>query len=154
MAEVVARRFDRHETARLRRRRDDVWIAASALVAAMLSLPLAQSSWHSAEVASCLAIAATAMLAGQRWAISVVIIAELLLIPTVWPRVFLSDMDWQLRTSAVISMLAIVPGLLAVRRGAAALVLLTGRARTQRICRRFQVALVVTGVIATMLPLL
>ncbi|MBX3157382.1 MAG: hypothetical protein KF773_15510 [Deltaproteobacteria bacterium] len=159
MAEAVGSapahpRYQRHETARLRRRRDDVWIAASALVAAMLSLPLAQSSWHGAEVAAVLAIAATSMLAGQRWAIAVVIVAELLLVPTVWPRVFLGDTSIALRIPALISLAAMVPGILAVRRGAAALVLVSGRRRTQRICRRFQLALVVTGLITTFLPLL
>jgi hypothetical protein len=158
MAEAVGSatqpRFQRRATARLRRRRDDLWIGASALVAAMLSLPIAQSSWHGAEVAAVLAIAATAMLAGQRWAIAVVIVAELLLVPTVWPRVFLGDMALLLRVTALISLAALVPGILAMRRGAAALVLVSGRPRTQRICRRFQLALVATGLITTFLPLL
>jgi hypothetical protein len=152
MAEAV--RYQRHETARLRRRRDDLWVGSSALVAAMLSLPIAQSSWHGAEVAAVLAIAATSMLARQRWAIAVVIVAELLLVPTVWPRVFLGDMDLALRVIALVSLAALVPGILAMRRGAAALVLVSGRQRTQRTCRRFQLALVATGVVMTFLPVL
>ena len=89
MADVVAQTHPataRRETARLRRRQGDLWIAISALAAALLALPLAQSSWHGPEVSSVLAIAATAMFAGQRWAIAVIVIAELLLVPTVWPR--------------------------------------------------------------------
>jgi hypothetical protein len=92
MADVIATpRTERQQTARLRRRRDDVWVATTALVAAMLALPFAQSSWHGPEVAAVLAVAATALLAGQRWAVAVIVVAELMLMPTVWPRAFLGD---------------------------------------------------------------
>jgi hypothetical protein len=131
-----------------------VWIALSALVAALLALPLAQSSWHGPEVAATLAIAATAMLAGQRWAIAVAVLAELLLLPTVWPRAFLANGDTFTRVAAMGSLVAIVPGVLAMRRAAAALVLVTGWRRTRTVCRRFQVALAVIGVIAASLPML
>lgn len=156
MADVVgsAPRTRRHETARLRRRRDDLWIGITALLAAMFALPLAQSSWHGPEVAATLAVAATAMLAGQRWAIAVIVIAELLLVPTTWPRAFLPDADLAVRIAALGSLVALVPGVLAMRRAAAALVLVTGRPRTQQTCRRFQLALVVIGVVATVLPAL
>ena len=144
----------RRETARQRRRREDVWLAATGLAAAMLALPLAPSSWHGPEVAAVLAVAATALLAGQRWAIAVIVIAELLLVPTVWPRAFLPDSDLIVRLAALGSLIAIVPGLLARRRAAAALVLVTGRRRTSLTCRRFHAGLVIIGVIATSLPLL
>jgi len=155
MADVVgsAPRVHRHETARLRRRRDDFWIAITALVAAMLALPLAQSSWHGPEVAATLAVAATAMLAGQRWAIAVIVISELMLVPTIWPRAFLPDADLLVRLAALGSLAALVPGVLAMRRAAAALVLVTGRPRTRETCRRFHLALLLTGLIATFLPL-
>ena len=55
----------------------------------MLALPLAPSSWHGPEVASVLAVSATALLAGQRWAIALVVLAQLLVLPTVGPRAFL-----------------------------------------------------------------
>jgi hypothetical protein len=156
MADVVgsAPRTLRHETARLRRRRDDVWIAATALVAAMLALPLAQTSWHGPEVAATLAVAATAMFAGQRWSIAVIVIAELMLLPTIWPRAFLPDADLVVRLAALGSLFALVPGVLAMRRAAAALVLVTGRPRTRETCRRFHIALLLIAVIATCLPLL
>jgi hypothetical protein len=126
----------------------------SALVAAMFALPLAQSSWHGPEVASVLAIAATAMLAGQRWAIAVIVIAELLLIPTVWPRAFLPDAEALTRVAAFSSLVAVVPGVLASKRAAAALVLVTGWRRTSRTCRRFHAVLIAIGLIATSLPIL
>jgi len=143
----------RAETARLRRRRD-VWIAATAMLAAMLALPFAQSSWHGPEVAAVLAVAATSMLAGQRWAIAVIVIAELLLIPTVWPRAFLANGDLVTRVAALGSLVAVVPGILRMRRAAAALVLVTGRPRTRGTCRAFHAALVVIGLVATFLPIL
>ena len=131
-----------------------MWIGATALVAAMLALPLSQSSWHGPEMASVLAVSATALLAGQRWAIALVVIAELLLAPTVWPRAFLSGIElWPGRIAALGSLIAIVPGLLALRRGAAALVLVTGARRTRQICRRFHAALVIVGIIALVMPL-
>ena len=100
-----------------------------------------------------LAIAATAMLAGQRWAIAVVVIAELLLLPTVWPAAFLSD-DHFARVAALSSLVALVPGMLAMRRAAAALVLVSGWRRTNTTCRRFHTVLVLIGLITTFLPIL
>jgi len=161
MADVVGsapriklERVARRETALQKRRRDDMWISITALIAAMLALPLAQSSWHGPEVASVLAVAATALLAGQRWAVAVIVLAELLLLPTVWPRAFLPPGDLSVRLAALGTMITMVPGLLAVRRGAAALVLVSGRRRTRQTCKRFQYALVAVGLIATLLPLL
>jgi hypothetical protein len=152
---LAAARADRHRLARSRRRREEVWIGATALISAMLALPLAQSSWHGPEVAAVLAVSATALLAGERWAIGIVVIAELLLAPTVWPRAFLGGLAlWPGRIAALGSMIGIVPGLLASRRAAAALVLVTGTPRTQRVCQRFRVALLAAGLIAFVLPLL
>jgi hypothetical protein len=121
----------------------------------MLALPLAPSSWHGPEVAAVLAISATALLAGQRWAISVIVIAQLLLLPTVWPRAFLPANDHlAVQLAALGSLIAVVPGVIAMRRAAAVLVLVTGRRRTQTTCRRFHAALVLAGLIATSLPLI
>ena len=125
-----------------------MWIAATALIAAMLALPLAPSSWHGPEVAAVLAVSATALLAGLRWAIAVIVIAQLLLLPTIWPRAFLPDNDLGVRLAALGSLIAAVPGIIATRRAAAALVLVTGRRRTQATCRRFHAGLVLAGVIA------
>jgi hypothetical protein len=128
----------------------DIWIATSALIAAMVALPLAPSSWHGPEVASVLAVAATAMLAGQRWAIAVVVIAELLLVPTVWPRAFLTQPDLFTRVAAMISLAALVPGVLAMRRATTALVHVTGWRRR----RLIHATLVVMGLVAMFLPII
>jgi hypothetical protein len=141
--------------ARSRRRRDDLWVGASALVAALVALPLSQSTWHGPEVASTLAVSAVALLAGQRWAVAVIFIAELLLLPTVWPRAFgFGDVElWPGRIAALSSLIMIVPGLLSGRRAAAAMVLLTGWRRTRETCRRFQYGFAALAVIAALLPL-
>lgn len=121
----------------------------------MLALPLAPSSWHGPEVASTLAVAGVALLAGQRWAIAVIVIAELLLLPTIWPRAFLGGVElWPGRIAALGSLIMIVPGLLSARRASAALVLVTGWRRTRQTCRRFQLAFALLGIITALLPLL
>ena len=139
--------------ARQRRRRSDLWIGCTAMFAAMLTLPIAPTGWQGPEVAAVLAIAATSMLAGQRWALAVVVIAELLLLPTAWPSAFLAE-DSYTRVAAFGSLVAVVPGLLAMRRAAAALVLVSGRRRTSSTCRRFHTGLVAIGMIAALLPVI
>jgi hypothetical protein len=143
------------QLAQSRRRRDDLAIGVASLVGAMLALPLAQSSWHGSEVAAVLAVSATAMLAGQRWAIAVVAIAELLLAPTLAVDAFSGGLAlWPGRIIALVALAATVPGLLQLRRASAALVLVTGCRRTRETCRRFHVALVALGTIAVVIPLL
>jgi hypothetical protein len=132
-----------------------VWLGVTGLAAAMAALPLAQSSWHGPEVASTLAVSAVALLAGQRWAIALVLVAELMLLPTIWPRAFLGGVElWPGRIAAMASLVMIVPGLLSARRAAAAMVLVTGWRRTQQTCRRVQIAFAVLGLLAVLLPVL
>lgn len=135
-----------------RRRRDDLWIGLTALIAALLALPLAPTSWHGPEVAATLAVAATAMLAGERSAIAVLVVAELLMIPTAWPRA-LHEPDAIVRIAAIGTLITMVPGLLAIRRAAAALVRVSGLRLDRRVVRRAHAVLIVIGVIATSLPL-
>ena len=102
-----------------------------------------------------IAVAATAMLARQRWAIAVVAIGELLLAPSLATAAFAGGFAlWPGRIAALVALLAIVPGLLALRRAAAALVLVTGRPRTSVTCQRFHIALVAVGALAIIIPLL
>lgn len=134
-------------------RRADLWVGTTALIASMAALPLAQSTWHGPEVAATLAFAAVALLAGQRWAIAVIVLAELLLLPTIWPRAFLGDATLVARMAPLVSLLAMVPGTLAVRRASAALVLVTGVPRTRFVHRGLQFALVAGGLVVALLPL-
>lgn len=153
--ESVDRIQQRRRVALSRRRREEIWIGLSALLAALFALPLAQSSWHGPEVASTLAVAAVALLAGQRWAVAVIFIAELLLLPTIWPRAFFGGVElWPGRIAALGSLLMIVPGLLSGRRAAAAMVLISGWRRTRHTCRRVQYVFAALAVIAALLPLL
>ena len=120
----------------------------------MLALPLAQSSWHGSEVAAVLAVSATAMLAGQRWAIALVAIAEVLLAPTLAGHAFSGGLAlWPGRICALVALLGTVPGLLAHRRAAAALVLLSGWQRTSRNCRRIHAVVIAVGVLLVLAPL-
>lgn len=141
----------RRAAALRRRHRRDAWLAATAMVGALLALPLAQSAWHGSEVAAVLAIAATAQFAGHRWAIAVIVISELLLLPTVWPRAFLEG-DLDSRIVALTTLVAMVPSLLAMRRAAAVLVALTGRHRPREMRRWIHAGLLISCVIAIMLP--
>lgn len=145
----------RHALAHSRRRRGDLWVGATALASAMLALPLSQSSWHGSEVAAVLAVSATAMLAGQRWAIALVAVAELLLAPTLAMHAVTGTLSlWPGQICALVALCLTVPGLLAHRRAAAALVLLSGIRRTSRACRNIRVALLIAGVLAAIVPLL
>jgi hypothetical protein len=132
---------------------NDVALAISGLVSGMLALPLAQSTWHGPEVAAVLAVSAVALFAGQRWAIALIVIGELFLLPTVWPRAFFGD-DLTARLVALATLAAIVPGVLAMRRAATVLVVMSGRRRTQLACRRVHVALVAVCLLAVAAPLL
>ena len=144
-------RYERYLSAKRRRHRRDTWLAATAMLSALLALPLAQNAWHGPEVAAILAIAATAQFAGHRWAIAVIVLSELLLLPTVWPRAFLEG-DLGSRISALITLGAMVPGLLAMRRAAAALVALTGQRHPRQMRRWLHAGLLVSCAIAIAVP--
>ncbi len=128
------------------------WIALSGLVSAGLALPLAPSAWHGPEVAAILAVAAIALLAGQRWAVAVIVLAELCLLPTVWPRAVLGA-GGSPRWIALATLTAIVPGVRAMPQAAVALAAMTG-GRTERMCRCTHIGLLAIGVFAVLAPLL
>ena len=131
----------------------DTWLAATGLVGGLLALPLAQNSWHGPEVAAVLAVSATALFARQRWAIALIVIADLFLLPTVWPRAFLGG-DLASRSVALVTLAAIVPGVLTMRRAATVLVVMTCQHRTQVMCRRVHAGLIAISVMAVIVPLL
>jgi hypothetical protein len=129
------------------------WLALSGLVSAGLALPVAPSAWHGPEVAAILAVAAIALLAGQRWAVAVIVLAELCLLPTVWPRAVLGA-GGSPRLIALATLAAIVPGVLAMPRAAVALAAMAGHGGTERICRCTHIGLLAIGVFAVLAPLL
>jgi hypothetical protein len=129
------------------------WLALSGLVSAGLALPLAPSAWHGPEVAAILAVAAISLLAGQRWAVAVIVLAELCLLPTVWPRAVLGT-GASSRLIALATLTAIVPGVRAMPRAAVALAAMTGRGGTERACRYTQLGLLAICIFAVLAPLL
>lgn len=141
----------RRAIARRRRHLRNAWLAATAMLGALLALPLAQSAWHGSEVSAVLAIAATAQFAGHRWAIAVIVIAELFLLPTVGPRAFLDD-DPASRIVALTTLAAMLPSLCAMRRAAAVLVALIGQRHRRRVRRWIHAGLVASCVIAIVVP--
>ena len=124
----------------------------TALIAALIALPFAPSS-HSPEVSSVLAVSAVALLANHRWAIAPVVIAELLLLPGLWPRLLVQPPDVAARIAIVAACLSIVPGVLALRRASATLVTITGVKRTRRSCRAASLALALCLVVGALLPI-
>jgi len=140
----------------MRRQREhsrEGWVALSGLVNAALALPLAPSAWHGPEVAAILAVAAIALLAEQRWAVAVIVLAQLCLLPTVWPRAVLGP-GGSSRLIALATLTAIIPGMRAMPRAAVALAAMIGHGQTERICRYTQVGLLAIGVFAVLAPLL
>jgi hypothetical protein len=140
----------------MRRQREghrEGWLALSGLVSAGLALPLAPSAWHGPEVAATLAVAAISLLAGQRWAVAVIVLAEFCLLPTVWPRALMGT-GGSPRLIALATLTAIIPGVLAMPRAAVVLAAMTGRGETERMCRYTHVGLLAIGVFAVLAPLL
>lgn len=143
MDAVAAGRWARRLSARARQRRRALIVGLSGTAAAGLALPFTTAS---PEAASILAVAAMAMLAGQRWALGVIIVAELALVRALLPIALQPPLDHGAVLSWV-SLAAMVPGILAMRRGAAALALLAMRRRTSAACRLIHAALLVLALL-------
>jgi len=65
-----------------------------------------------------------------------------MLVPTLAPRVFLAPANLTAGVTGLVAIAALVPGLLAMRRAAAAMVLITGWQRTRSTCRRAHAGLI------------
>jgi len=154
LAPVTAPGLESGDAVPLGWHRSDAWLAATSILAAALALPMAPGPWHAPELSAMLAVSATALAAGQRWAIGLIVLAELLLVPTVWPRAFFVDSGIASRLVALTTLAAIVPGVLAIPRAATALVMVSGRPRTQRAFRGVRLGMVALAVFAAALPLL
>ena len=132
-------------------RRQELWIGTTGLVAALLALPMAPAS-HSPEVASVLAVSAIALLAGHRWAVALVVVAELMLLPGLWPRLFIQPPDVPARIAILAACVSVVPGMIALRRASAALVSIAGVKRTRKSCRVASMVLAGFFVLGAFLP--
>jgi hypothetical protein len=131
----------------------DGWILLTGLISAGLALPLAQSAWHGPEVAAILAVASVARLAGQRWAVGVIVLADLSLLPTVLLRAVHGPAGVP-RLIAIATIAMLVPGLLALRRAVTVLPVILGQTVTEQMYRRAQIGLLAVIVFAVIAPLL
>ncbi len=135
--------------ARSRLRRSDQIIGVSSLTGAAAAMSLAASP----EAAAVLAVAAIALLAGERWAIGLVIVAELVLLGALLP--FLLQQPAGLPTTVGwLSVVAAFPAMAATKRGAVALALISGVRRTRTTCRGFHLAILALAVLAGGAPLI
>lgn len=92
------------------------WTAATGLLAALAILPLPAQA-HSPELAATLAVAAVAVLAGHRWALGALIVAEIFLIAAVWPRAFLIEPpSLYARATIGVAALGALPGMVRLVR--------------------------------------
>lgn len=131
----------------------DGWLVLTGLISAGLALPLAQSAWHGPEVAAILAVASVARLAGQRWAVGVIVLADLSLLPTVLLRAVHGPGGLP-RLIAIATIAMLVPGLLALRRAVTVLPVILGQTGTEQMYRRAQIGLLAVIVFAVIAPLL
>lgn len=101
-------------------------MAGTGLAAAIAAMPLPQHA-HSPEIAAVLAIGAVAALAGYRWGLGIVVLAEVFLVAAVWPLAFLAKPPSIPALVAVtISCLGAGPGLWRLRGGARDVIELLG----------------------------
>ena len=97
------------------------WIGCLGLVAAFAVFPL-PTVGSTPEIASILAVSAIALLASQRWALPLVVLADIALIGALWPRAFFQDPPSQLaQVGIALGLLGALPGVWMLRRQAAPL---------------------------------
>jgi hypothetical protein len=112
--------------------RTDLWIGCCGLIAALAVMPLPTVA-ETPEIASVLAVVAVALLAGQRWALPIVVLADVALIGALWPRAFIHDPpSTEAQIGVILGLAGALPGIVSFGRAAPALAeLVLGRA-TQR----------------------
>ena len=133
-------------------------VAGLGLCAAMAAFALPFSG-HDAqmapEIASVLAIAAIGLLAGHRWAVAIVVIADVLLFGAVWPlAVFANPPSAHAQLIATLALVGALPGLVLMRRSLRPMVdLLVGGGRSARFRAATAGFFGLSGVVWIALPL-
>ncbi len=128
-------------------------LGITGLLAAVAAMPLPGHA-HSPELAATLAIGALALLAGFRWGLAILVVAEIFLIGAVWPLAFMAQPPSLAAQIAVgISCLGAVPGVLSLRSGAAEVVGLFGMRRTRRATSVARAVLATTSAVVWLLPI-
>lgn len=97
------------------------WIGWLGLVAALAVLPL-PTVGQTPEIGALLAVAAVALLAGQRWALPVVVLADIALIGALWPRAFFQDPpSTGAQVGVLLGLAGALPGIVVIGRAAPAI---------------------------------
>ncbi|MCA9678619.1 MAG: hypothetical protein H6709_14030 [Kofleriaceae bacterium] len=92
------------------------------LVAALAVLPLPTVA-GTPEAASVLAVGAIALLAGHRWGLALVVLADVVLVGALWPRAFLHDPpSTSAQLGVALGLAGALPGVVALRRTTPAVV--------------------------------
>jgi hypothetical protein len=95
----------------------DRWVAGTGLAAAFASLPLPTHA-HSPELAAILAIGSIAVLAGHRWGLGIVVLAEVFLVAAVWPLALLArPPSLAAQIAVAIAAIGAAPGIIRALRG-------------------------------------
>ena len=90
----------------------ETWFYAGAGMIAAIAAMVLPDTGHSSEIASVIAVGALALLAGHRWGLLIITIAEALLVGEVWPVLFFPTHQSAITVLvATITALSIVPGL-------------------------------------------
>ena len=119
------------------------------MLAAFAMLPLAAHG-GSAEITSALAVACVAVLAGHGWALPMVVVADVLLLPDQLARIAASSGHGVEAAACGLAVLLMVPGLLAIRRAAAGIVAAMGLERRRSRVRIAQLAVIVSGAVGAL----
>jgi hypothetical protein len=128
-------------------------VGALGLLAALAVLPLPTVK-ETPEVAAVLAVAAVALLAGERWALPILVLADVALIGLLWPRAFLHDPPSQeARIGVFLGLAGALPGIVAFGRAAPALAELVLGQPTQRAHSYARVVLIATSALWIASPL-
>jgi len=137
----------------MRPTRLELLIGVLGLVAALAVLPLPTVA-STPEVAAILAVAAVALLAGERWALPILVLADIALIGLLWPRAFLHDPpSTSARIGVLLGLAGALPGIVAFGRAAPALAELVLGRPTQRAHFYVRALLVATSLIWIASPL-
>ncbi len=96
--------------------RAELVLGVLGLVAALAALPLPTVA-ATPEIASVLAIAAVAVLAGHRWGVAILVVADVALVGALWPRAFLQDPPSTIaQLGVVLGLAGALPGAVMLRR--------------------------------------
>ena len=126
--------------ARRRRRRRELLTAGLGAVAAVTTLPQT-GTVHGAEIAAVLLLASLAVIAGHRWALAILTLAELSLVAALSPKLTTWPPDPVALATTAIAIAAMVPGLFRTDRAAVGLAELCGIRKNPRNLRTLRHAM-------------